>query len=1013
MSRPKGAIGEADIAIIGMSGRFPGAPNLDEFWRNLRDGVESISFFSEEQLRASRIPPFLTQKPGYVPARAVLEDIDLFDPSFFGFSPKEAGILDPQHRVCLECAWHALEHAGYDPGRYAGAVGVFAGASTNSYLLGVLSYTDLVAAFNDFQTIVANDKDFVATRVSYHLDLKGPSVNVHTACSTSLVAVHLACQSLLAGECEMALAGGVSVRIPQESGHLFQRGGILSADGHCRAFDAKASGTVGGNGVGIVVLKPLRAALDDHDCVHAVIKATAVNNDGAAKVGFTAPGIDGQVAVVAEALLMAGVEPREISYVEAHGTGTELGDPIEIAALNEAFSSDDSLEPATCAVGSVKTNVGHLDAAAGIAGLIKTVLALKHRQIPPSLHFEEPNPQIDFESGPFFVNRVLTAWEGRGSRLLAGVSSFGIGGSNAHVVLQEAPAGADDSSPHPWQLLVLSARTRSALETATDNLAAYLSEHAGVSLADAAHTLQVGRASFEHRRVVVCPNRTEALRLMGERDPQWVFTQTRDADDPPVGFLFPGQTTQSVNMALALYRTEPSFREQLDACAGQLRRHIGFDFRETLYPTEDRLERAANELQSTAVAQPVIFAIGYSLAQLWIEWGVRPAFMMGHSLGEYVAACLAGVFSLSDALSLVAVRGRLMEQLPPGLMLSVALPPAETRSYLDDELELAAVNAPELCVVSGTVEAVERLEEKLRQRGVAHRRLRTRYAFHSALVDPIVDEFAAAVERVEAKPPQIPFVSNLSGTWIDPSEAVSSAYWAAQLRRTVRFADGLRQLTERPDTVLLEVGPGQTLSTLARMNRGERTTTVLASLERPDSQVDSLQQLVTTLGQLWLKGVPIDWAGVQRRQGRRRVGLPGYPFERRRCWIESTLPTAVDAEPGWTEDAGPSPSLHARPLLVNEYVAPRNDLEEALAGIWQEVLGVEKIGVYDSFFDLGGHSLMATQLIARVQEAFAVELAPGEVFEAFHVAALSEVIERLLVEEVEQMSEEDAQRHLG
>ncbi|MFQ5930187.1 MAG: type I polyketide synthase, partial [Acidobacteriota bacterium] len=748
-----------EIAIIGVVGRFPGAKNLDRFWQNLQNGVESISFLSDQELVSSRIDPAVLNNPNYVKAAAVIEDVELFDASFFGFTPREAEITDPQHRFFLECAWEALENAGYDPGRYEGSIGVYAGVANSSYLLNNLfPNRDLIASVGDFQIGIGNDGDYLTTRVSYKLNLKGPSINVQTTCSTSLVAVHVACQSLLNRECDMALAGGVTISVPQRVGYWYQEGGIMSPDGHCRAFDAKAKGTIGGSGVGIVVLKRLQDALTDGDYIHAVIKGSAANNDGSLKVGFTAPSVEGQAEVIAEALAMAEVEPETITYIEAHGTGTELGDPIEIAALTQAFRTSID-KKGFCAIGSVKSNIGHLDSAAGVASLIKTVLALKHKMIPPSLHFEQPNPKIDFANSPFYVNTTLREWQADGTPRRAGVSSFGIGGTNAHVILEEAPLTEASGPSRPWQLLVLSAKTGSALETATTNLREYLQQQPDLKLADVAYTLQVGRQGLSHRRMLVCRDIDDAVTALEALDPRRVFTHFQDARQVPVAFMFPGQGAQYVNMGLELYQIEPAFRDHIDYCSELLKRHLGLDLRDVLYPSEEQAEVATQKLKQTFITQPALFVIEYALAQLWMQWGVYPQAMIGHSIGEYVAACLAEVFSLEDGLALVAARGRLMQQLPGGAMLAVPLPQREVESLLGEHLSLAAINEPSLCVVSGPTEAVDSLEAQLAEKEIAGRRLHTSHAFHSEMMDPILEPFTEQVGRIELNPPKIPYIS--------------------------------------------------------------------------------------------------------------------------------------------------------------------------------------------------------------------------------------------------------------
>jgi amino acid adenylation domain-containing protein len=884
-----------DIAIIGMSGRFPGAQNVDIFWQNLSTGVESITFFSDEELLAEGIAPDLLNNPNYVKAKGMLEDIELFDAAFFGFSPREAETIDPQQRLFLECAWEAIENAGYDVERTNGAVGIYAGSGMNNYFLdNIISNPELLKTVGSYQIRIANKNDHLATRTSYKLNLKGPSISIQTTCSTSLVAINLACQSLLDGKCDMALAGGVTLSIPPKTGYMYQPDMIASPDGHCRAFDAKAQGTVGGSGVGIVVLKRLDQALTDGDCIHAVIKGSAINNDGALKVGYTASSVDGQAAVIAEA--MQNIDPSTITYVETHGTGTTLGDPIEIAALTQAYQSR-TQKKGFCAIGSVKTNVGHLDTAAGVTGLIKTVLALKHKMLPPSLHFKQPNPKIDFANSPFFVNTTLSEWKSEGMPRRAGVSSFGIGGTNAHLILEETPVQLPISrekdseklkgdTHRPWQLLVLSAKTQSALEMATTNLADHLKQHPDINFADVAYTLSQGRKIFEHRRLLVCQTLDEATEVLSTLVPERIFTQATDAKARPVVFMFSGQGSQYVNMAWKIYQHEPIFREQVDKCAEILKPHLNLDLREVLYPSSETNE-IKRQLEQTAIAQPALFTIEYALAQLWMAWGLHPVAMIGHSIGEYVAACLAGVFSLEEALVLVAVRGRLMQSLPEGAMLSVPLPETEVKKHLNQALSFAVHNAPSQCVVSGTIDAITALENQLIAQDVECRWLQTSHAFHSAMMEPILAPFTAHVRKMRLNPPQIPYLSNVNGTWITTEQATEAAYWAKHLRSTVRFSEGLQVLLEKPESVLLEIGPGRTLATLVgRQPNKNVEQVVLYSLRHPNDHQADGSFLLTTLGKLWLAGVPIDWSGFYAQELRQRLPLPTYPFERQRYWIE-------------------------------------------------------------------------------------------------------------------------------
>ncbi|HYV13041.1 MAG TPA: SDR family NAD(P)-dependent oxidoreductase, partial [Pyrinomonadaceae bacterium] len=878
--------GPSSIAIIGMAGRFPGAVNLARFWENLRDGVESISFFTDEEMDDAGTPRENYTHEAFVGAGGVLDGVDLFDASFFNYSPREAEVIDPQHRLFLECAWEALESAGYDSENYRGSLGVFGGAALSTYMMNLVSTTNILQVVGIAPTIIANANDFLTTRVSYKLNLRGPSIDLQTACSTSLVAVHVACQNLLNGECHIALAGGVTIINPQKGGYWYQEGGILSPDGHCRAFDAAAKGTVGGNGVGIVVLKRLEDALADGDTIHAVIRGSAVNNDGAAKLGYTAPSARGQAEVIAEAQSIAGVTPETITYVEAHGTATPLGDPIEMQALTQVFKPGTDRKQ-FCGVGSVKSNLGHTDTAAGVAGLIKTVLALKHRQIPPSLHFERPNPNFDLTDSPFYINATLRDWPASETPRRAGVSSFGIGGTNAHVVLEEAPPQDDEGESRPASLLVLSAKSSTALEAATANLRQYLKENPGLNLADVAYTLQVGRRRFEHRRAVVCRDLQDAVTALEVLAAPRVSTAMDEAKARPVVFMFPGQGAQHAQMGRGLYETEAVFREHVDSCARLLEPQLGVDLRELLYPEPGREGEADQELRQTHLTQPALFVVEYALAQLWMSWGVVPQAMIGHSIGEYVAACLAGVFSLEDALALVAARGALMQEMPAGAMLATQLSEEEVRPLLGAGLSVASVNAPSLTVVAGPIEAVEKLQNRLAQQQSEARLLRTSHAFHSEMMEPVLERFAARVEAVKRNAPRLPFISNVTGTWITDEQATDPQYWARHLRQTVRFADGARELLQKPGTIFLEVGPGQTLGTLLRQQVGKETLrAVVPTLRRSQAEQSDSISALEALGQLWLAGARVDWEGFYVSERRRRIPLPTYPFERQRYWLD-------------------------------------------------------------------------------------------------------------------------------
>ncbi len=976
------------VAIVGMAGRFPEAADLETFWRHLAAGRELTAHFSDEEMAAAGVPEEIRRGPGLVNVRAVLGGVDLFDAPFFGFTASDAELTDPQHRVLLECSWEALEHAGYDPDRYDGLIGVYAGADANSYNCG-----HLLARAEGLRSLMGNDKDYLATRIAFKLNLKGPALTVQTACSTSLVAVQVACQALIGYQCDLALAGGVGIWVPQKWGYRYEPGGILSPDGHCRPFDARGQGTVSGDGAGLVVLKRLDEALADGDTIHAVILGAAVNNDGAMKVGYTAPSVEGQAEVVALALAMAGVEPETITYVEGHGTATELGDPIEVAALTDAFRAGTDKQ-GFCALGSLKGNVGHLNSAAGVGGLIKTVLALKHGQLPPTINYTEPNPAIDFASSPFFVNTELRPWEGNGHPRRAGVSSFGVGGTNAHVILEQAPALRSPGANRGHHLLLLSARTGSALVVATSELARHLQDHPELELGDVAYTLQVGRRRFAHRRFAVCRDRAEAVRCLEQPPPATV----REATTPSVVFLLPGQGSQYVNMARGLYEEEVVFRAQIDRCAELLVPHLGRDLREVLYPAPEAAAEAADELGRTALTQPALFAVEVSLARLWMDWGVRPVAMVGHSVGEYVAACLAGVFTLDEGLALIAARGRLIQELSAGAMLAVPGPPPADGRF--PGVSVAALNAADRTVLAGSEEAIAAAEHALAEEGLQGRRLHTSHAFHSEMMDPVLGPFRRVFDGLTLRPPEIPWVSNLTGTWITAEQATDPGYWVDHLRRPVRFSACAEALLGDPDRVFLEVGPGRSLGSLVRRHGAGVADRVVASLRqplvcppsgKPREETPDGVALHEALGRLWSLDVDVDWAAFHQGGGRRRVPLPTYPFERQSYWREAGRPFAADnggtgvvkrkdvAEwlyvPSWKRTLPPGPRSVAGPehwLLFSD----RSPLADALAArLRAEGHQVSTVAPATEFRELG-------------QDRFELDPATGEGYERL-LAAIS------------------------
>jgi amino acid adenylation domain-containing protein len=971
------------IAVIGLSGRFPGAGSVDQFWSNLLNREESIHRFSDQELESLGITPEVYNHPDYVKAGTILENADMFDAEFFGFHPREAETREPQHRVFLECTWEALENAGYDVESYKGQIGVFAGCSPNYYGRIIPFDTDPSLVAEAYQREIANEKDYLCTLVAYKLGLRGPAMTIQTACSTSLVAVCMACQSLMTYQCDMALAGGVCVNTRQRGGYFYQEGLIPSPDGHCRAFDAKAQGTVLSQGAGVVVLKRLSEALSDGDRIRAVIKGFAVNNDGSEKVGFTAPSVNGQAEVIAMALAFSGFPPETITYIEAHGTGTPLGDPIEMAALNKVFSEYTD-KKSYCAIGSLKTNLGHMDAAAGVGGLIKTVLMLENREIPPSLHFESPNPEIDFANSPFYVNTKPRKWGAEGSPLRAGVSAFGLGGTNAHVVLEEAPETDPSGPSRPRQLLTLSARTKQALDKATANLQEYLVQNPAANIADVAYTLQTGRKAFNHRRFIVCKDASDAVEGLKSLDPIRVKTRLVESSSPEVAFMFPGQGAQYVNMGLNLYEHEILFRETVDQCAELLQPHFGKDLREILYPKGGDPESAADLLRQTAFQQPAIFTIEYALAKLWEKWGVRPAAMIGHSIGEYVAACLAGVFKLEDALMLVATRGRMMQELPGGAMLSVRLPAQQVEQKLDGRLTLAAINAPSLCVVSGPTEAVQLFQGALEAEGVMCRFLHTSHAFHSPMMDPIVEPFGSRVQTVRLSPPKIPFVSTVTGAWITSSEATDPMYWGKQLRQTVRFAEGIKTLWERPERVLLEVGPRATSTTLARQQAKDLGKQVaIPSLADTADNQGEWSEILNAVGQLWLAGLALDWAAFYEEEKRHRIALPTYPFERKRFWMKPAEVQAPNVEHREipSEEVVGNVDLQTKPTLL-----PRSPKEGAILKLkksLEEASGIDLSGAPGSmtFLEMGLDSLFLTQWSFSLKKMAGIQIPVQRLFD--------------------------------
>ncbi|MBA6151371.1 polyketide synthase [Gelidibacter maritimus] len=967
-----------DVAVIGMAGRFPGANSIQELWEVLKNGKETISFFSPEELDRA-IPEDLRNDPLYVRARGIIPSAPEFDPAFFGLNPKVASVMDPQQRLFLEVAWEVLEQSGHLPKHYDGSVGVYAGTGMNTYYKNnILPNPELLNQVGDFQASTLNEKDYIATRTAYHLNLKGPAVSVHSACSTSLLAISQATEAIRNGQCDVAIAGGSSVTVPIRSGHLYQEGSMLSPDGHCRSFDKDGKGTVFSDGCGVVLLKSLEAAKADGDHIYGIIKGVGISNDGGGKGSFTAPSVEGQSEAIYRALQDANLAPSNISYIETHGTATPIGDPIEMEGLHDAFGEQPNKN--YCAIGSIKSNMGHLTAAAGAAGFIKTILAMNHQQIPPSLGFTSPNPAIDFANSPFYVNNVLSDWDSEGIRR-AGISSFGVGGTNVHVVVEEfvnkqTPSGESK----PLQILTWSAKSKNSLDGYQEALGNFINASNDIKLADVAYSLSATRDSFNKRRFILATDSEDAVKQLISENGSTVKTSELKSIPQNLAFLFPGQGAQYLQMGKALYEQESVFRDAVDACAKILQEAFKYDIRNIIYPEKDSVE-AEDQLKDTQYTQPALFVIEYALSQLWMNWGIKPTLLCGHSIGEFVAAHLAGIFSLKDALLLVAVRGRLVSSLPGGSMLSVRTPYESLAPMVPKTLSVAAVNSDLLCVISGEDAPIAEFAKILEAKEIPNRLLLTSHAFHSNMMDPVLEAFEAEVRKVALNIPRLPLISTVTGTWLSDSEATDPKYWTDHLRATVRFSDAMDTALDLDDLLLLEVGPGRALATLSQQKKKAKSATSIASLVAPNADQNSYHTLLSALGQLWLKGIEPDWQAFYKGQSRQRIALPAYVFDRKLCWVDPPMvphnanmkaPT-TEANNYQSEQTNNNQSIQSQ-YHMDTVAQPQRKTKilEKISDIIMDTSGIElEASEHDhNFLELGLDSLVLTQMAITFRNDF-------------------------------------------
>lgn len=984
---------ENHIAVIGMACKVPGAENYKSFWDLIVQKKENIHFFSHKELEKSGISAELFSRDEYVPARGILSDIDKFDAEFFGYTPAEARIMDPQHRVFLEQSWTALEDAGYVADTFSGKIGIYAGMNDSTYLTNHLLTNPTIKANYDTQQLsLATSTHYLSTKVAYALGLKGPSITLNTACSTGLVSIAMACNALINNDCDMALAGAVTIITPQKNGYLYQELGILSPNGQCRVFDANSQGTVLSNGCGVVVLKRLIDALKDNDNILGVVRGWALNNDGNSKIGFTAPSIEGQVNCVKEALLKAEVAPTEVEYIEAHGTGTLLGDPIEIKSLSKAYEYETHQRAQYCALGSVKANIGHTDSASGAIGFIKTILALHHKILPPQINYTENNPNIDFQHSPYYVNQHSHAWETTHNKRTAAVHSLGFGGTNAHVIIQEAPHIKTTNSKKV-NLLVVSAKTQKSLESMLGALGEFISnsikkESINTSLADLIYTLQVGRKAFPWRAAIVYQNYEHLINILSNQNQLKQYAiNCKDKKAKRVIFGFTGQGSQYAKMAYDIYQEHPYFKQIIDECCIQIQADINIDLRIFLFPkTREETSFANEKLRETQYTQPALFIVEYALAKFLISFGIKPDAMIGHSLGEYVAATIAGVLSLKDALKLVILRAQLMANSEPGAMLTVPLSTKEIEGFLNNDVEIVVHNAPKLCVVAGTKDKIElfknRIQDLLNSKDLSCRLLNTSHAFHSKLMDPILEKFYDLSLQYALSEPHIPYISNVTGNWITKKDLTNKRYWSEHLRHTVLFSKGIETLNLTKDDVFIEIGPGQVLTQLIQQHALSSKPLLLHTLKPHNlSDQNSYEYFLETLGKLWLYNFFIDWDHLYTNEIRQRCSIPTYQFDKKSYWVGNDIDINNSHEQENHDSFKELDEKHNSPIM------------EQLTTIWRTVLGLDSIGLDDDFYDLGGHSLLAVSLLSKINYHFKIKIPSTTLFKVKTIRGLATIIE--------------------